>query len=83
MNKGSVIDSVAERTRKVLRVNVAGPIHAILPSKAIAAATTKALPPGDNLFDRGTYSLGDGERMQSGRPGANDHLKIKSRGHSV
>jgi len=78
MSKGSVIDSVAERTRKVLRVNQAGPIH-VIPAKAPA----KALPPNNNLFDRGTYRPGDGERMQSGRPGADDHLKIKSRGHSV
>lgn len=42
-----------------------------------------ALPTGDNLFKRGTYVPGDGERMQSGRPGADDHLQYKSRGDSV
>ncbi len=78
MSKGTVIDSVAERTRKVLRVNQSGPIH-VIPAKAPA----KALPPSDNLFTRDKYVVGDGERMQSGRPGADDHLKIKSRGHSV
>lgn len=70
--------SIAERTKQVLRVNQAGPIH-IIPAKAPAMAT----PPQNNLFKRDTYVIGDGERMQSGRPGADDHLMIRSRGNSV
>jgi hypothetical protein len=70
--------SIAERTKQVLRVNQAGPIH-VIPAKAPAMA----MPPQNNLFRRDAYVVGDGERMQSGRPGADDHLKVKSRGHSV
>jgi hypothetical protein len=70
--------TIAERTKQVLRVNQPGPIH-VVPAKA----PTMALPPQNNLFRRDAYVVGDGERMQSGRPGADDHLKIKSRGDSV
>jgi hypothetical protein len=70
--------SIAERTKQVLRVNQSGPMHVI---QAKLPAT--ALPAKNNLFKRDTYVVGDGERMQSGRPGADDHLKVKSRGHSV
>lgn len=86
--------STAERTKKVLRVNRETLAHVLpaLPDKppqkesnALLLPTRpgQALPPGDNLFERGTYVPGDGERMQSGRPGADDHLKVKSRGNSV
>jgi hypothetical protein len=70
--------TIAERTKQVLRVNQPGPIH-VVPAKA----PTMALPPQNNLFRRDAYVVGDGERMQSGRPGADDPLKIKSRGDSV
>ena len=70
--------SIEERTKQVLRVNQPGPIH-VVPAKA----PTMAMPPQNNLFERDRYVVGDGERMQSGRPGADDHLKIKSRGNSV
>jgi hypothetical protein len=88
--------SIEERTRKVLRVNQENPAHALAPlndknpAKYVRGGVVvnpkrpgQALPHGDNLFKRDTYVVGDGERMQSGRPGADDHLKIKSRGHSV
>ena len=70
--------TIAERTKQILRVNQTGPIHVI---QAKLPALTP--PPKNNLFKRDTYSIGDGERMQSGRPGADDHLKYKSRGNSV
>ena len=70
--------TIAERTKQVLRVNQNGPIHVI-----VAKAPAMATPPQNNLFKRDRYVVGDGERMQSGRPGADDHLKIKSRGDSV
>lgn len=88
--------TVSERTKKVLRVNRETLAHVLpaLPDKTIPKevhgntySMTKrqgqALPPSNDLFKRGTYVPGDGERMQSGRPGADDHLKIKSRGNSV
>jgi len=40
-----------------------------------------ALPQTENLFKRPSYVIGDGERMQSGRPGSEDFLKIKSMGY--
>ena len=88
--------SIAERTKQVLRVNQENPAHALAPlsnknppryvrggALLLPKRPGQALPPGDNLFNRGTYVPGDGERMQSGRPGADDHLKVKSRGYSV
>ena len=88
--------STAERTKKVLRVNQENPAHALCPVPdknppryvrggplLLPKLPGQALPPGDNLFERGTYVPGDGERMQSGRPGADDHLRIRSRGNSV
>jgi hypothetical protein len=88
--------TVAERTRSVLRVNQENPAHALAPLSGknparyvrgggvlLPKRPGQALPHGDNLFERGTYVPGDGERMQSGRPGADDHFKYKSRGDSV
>lgn len=88
--------STAERTKKVLRVNRETLAHVLpaLPDKPVQKGARdsalllpkrpgQALPPSDDLFRRDTYVVGDGERMQSGRPGADDHLKIKSRGFSV
>ena len=88
--------SIAERTKQILRVNQENPAHALAPytdknpAKYVRGGVVvnpkrpgQALPPTNDLFKRGTYVPGDGERMQSGRPGADDHLKIKSKGHSV
>ena len=88
--------SIAERTRQVLRVNQENPAHAMAPYtdknpptyvRGGAVLLTKrpgqALPANNNLFKRDTYVVGDGERMQSGRLGADDHLKYKSKGDSV
>jgi hypothetical protein len=88
--------SIAERTKQVLRVNQENPAHALAPRsdknppKYVRGGTVllpkcpgQALPHGSNLFKRDTYVVGDGERMQSGRLGADDHLQYKSRGHSV
>ena len=88
--------SVAERTKQVLRENQESPAHALAPlndknpkryvrggAVLLPKRPGQALPAGDNLFKRDTYVVGDGERMQSGRPGADDHLMIRSRGNSV
>lgn len=88
--------SIAERTKKVLRVNQENPAHALAPltdknpknyvrGGAVLLPKLPGMAPsaGSNLFERGNYVPGDGERMQSGRPGADDHLKCKSRGDSV
>ena len=88
--------SIAERTTRVLRVNQENPAHALAPltdknppryvrggAVLMQKRPGQVLPANNNLFERGTYVVGDGERMQSGRPGADDHLKIKSRGNSV
>ena len=39
-----------------------------------------ALPSRDNIFNRDTYRVGDGEVFQQMRPGAEDALKLPSRG---
>lgn len=88
--------SVEDRTKQVLRKNQENPAHALSPvtdknpkryvsggALLLPKRLGQALPQNDNLFKRDTYVVGDGERMQSGRPGADDHLKIKSRGNSV
>lgn len=88
--------SAEENTKRVLRVNQHNPAHTLAPytdknpPKYVSGGTVinpklpgQALSTGDNLFKRGVYVPGDGERMQSGRPGADDHLQYKSRGNSV
>lgn len=88
--------TVAERTHTVLRVNQNNPAHAMAPlndknparyvrggAVLLPKRLGQALPANNNLFKRDTYVVGDGERMQSGRPGADDHLMIRSRGDSV
>jgi hypothetical protein len=90
------VRTVAERTRTVLRENrqslshVLPPLSDKNPKRYVSGGAVlmpklpgRAMPPSDNVFKRGNYSVGDGERMQSGRPGADDHLQIKSRGFSV
>jgi hypothetical protein len=42
-----------------------------------------AAPSRDNIFERNTYRVGDGEVFQQMRPGADDHLKCLSRGFST
>lgn len=88
--------SIAERTKQVLRVNQMNPAHALAPytdknpAKYVGGGVVvnpkrigQAMPLTNDLFKRGIYVPGDGERMQSGRPGADDHLQYKSRGNSV
>jgi hypothetical protein len=88
--------SAAERTKRVLRINQENPAHAMAPytdknpptyvrggAVLLPKRLGQALPANNNLFKRDTYVVGDGERMQSGRPGADDHFKYKSRGYSV
>lgn len=88
--------TIAERTHKILRINQENPLHALAPltdknpAKYVGGGIVvnpkrpgQALSTGDNLFKRGVYVPGDGERMQSGRPGADDHLQYKSKGNSV
>jgi hypothetical protein len=88
--------STAERTKQVLRENRENPAHALCPVPdknppqyvrggvvLMPKLPGMAEPPRNNLFERGTYVPGDGERMQSGRPGADDQLMIRSRGNSV
>ena len=91
-----ITKSVEERTRKVLRENQHNPAHALAPlndknpkryvrggAVLLPKRPGQALPPSDDLFRRAVYVVGDGERMQSGRPGADDHLQYKSKGDSV
>jgi hypothetical protein len=77
MTTRSAADAPRPATDKVSSRYIAGG------PKLLPKRPGQALPPGDNLFKRDNYVVGDGERMQSGRPGADDHLKIKSRGDSV
>ena len=67
-----------ERIAKVLRVNTYSVTHSIAPHKPVPAL---ASPPTSDLFLRPVYVPGDGERMQSSRPGADAHLAYKSKGN--
>jgi len=85
-----------QRTRKVLRENRENPMHAmaapidknpvryvrggpvLLPKLKGAAA-----PANLNIWDRGTYRVGDGETRQIVRPGSQDAMKLPSRGFST
>ena len=69
-----------ERIGKIMRVNTYSVTHAITPHKPVPAL---AAPPTNDLFERGVYVPGDGERMQSTRPGADDHLQYKSKGNQT
>ena len=90
------VRTVAERTRKVLRVNQHNPAHALAPMNdknpkryvsggAVLMPKLKgaALPNKSNIWDRTTYRTGDGEIAQQMRPGADDALKLPSRGFST
>ena len=67
-----------ERIAKVLRVNTYSLTHVIVPHKPVPPIATA---PHNDLFQRPVYVPGDGERMQPARPGAEDHLKYKTRGN--
>ena len=67
-----------ERIAKVLRVNTYSMAHVIAPHKPVPPIATS---PVNDLFQRSVYVPGDGERMQSTRPGADAHLQYKSKGN--
>jgi hypothetical protein len=88
--------TVAERTRTVLRENLNSSAHALSPltdknpKRYVSGGAVlmpklpgQALPNKSNIWDRTTYRTGDGEIAQQMRPGADDHLQMKSRGFSV
>jgi|VirMetMinimDraft_7_1064189.scaffolds.fasta_scaffold32649_4 hypothetical protein len=88
--------TVAERTRIVLRENLNSSAHALSPltdknpKRYVSGGAVlmpklpgAALPNKSNIWDRTTYRTGDGEIAQQMRPGADDHLQMKSRGFSV
>lgn len=87
--------TVEQRTRTVLRENKQNLSHVLPltdknPKRYVSGGAVllpklpgRAMPNTSDIFARGTYSVGDGERMQSGRPGADDHFKYKSHGNSV
>lgn len=90
------VRTVAERTRTVLRENrqslshVLPPLSDKNPKRYVSGGAVlmpklpgQALPNKSNIWDRTTYRTGDGEVFQQMRPGADDHLKMKSRGFSV
>jgi len=68
-----------ERTKRVLRVNTQSVTHAITPKSPFVRGLAEA--PSNDLFSRPVYVPGDGERMRSKRPGADDHLAFKSKGN--
>ena len=72
-----------ERISRVLRVNTYSVTHAITPANKPIPVPALAAPPADDLFKRSVYVPGDGERMQSTRPGADDHLAYKSKGNQT
>ncbi len=67
-----------DRIAKVLRVNTYSVTHVISPHKPVPPIATA---PVNDLFERSAYVPGDGERMQSTRPGADAHLQYKSKGN--
>lgn len=87
------VRTVAERTRTVLRVNrqslshVLPPLSDKNPKRYVSGGAVlmpklpgQALPNKSNIWDRDTYRTGDGEVLQQMRPGAEDALKLPSRG---
>lgn len=72
-----------ERIGKIMRVNTYSVTHAITPTNKPVPVPALAAPPTNDLFERGVYVPGDGERMQSTRPGADDHLQYKSKGNQT
>ena len=85
--------TIEQRTRTVLRENRHNPIHAMAPltdknparyvrGGAVLMPKLKgAAPPNKlNIWDRTTYRTGDGEVFQQMRLGAEDALRLPSRG---
>jgi len=72
------VQTTKERIAKVLRVNTYSMAHVIAPHKPVPPIATA---PHNDLFLRPVYVPGDGERMQSTRPGADAHLQYKSKGN--
>ena len=88
--------TIEQRTRKVLRENRHNPAHALAPLNdknppryvrggAVLMPKLKgaAVPNKSNIWDRTTYRTGDGEIFQQMRPGAEDALRLPSRGFST
>ena len=88
--------TVAERTRIVLRENLNSSAHALSPltdknpKRYVSGGAVlmpklpgQALPNKSNIWDRTTYRTGDGEIAQQMRPGAEDALRLPSRGFST
>ena len=88
--------TIAERTHKILRVNQNNPAHALAPltdknppryvrGGAVLLPKLKgaAVPNKSNIWNRTTYRTGDGEVSQQIRPGAEDALRLPSRGFST
>ena len=77
-----------ERIGRILRVNTQSLTHTITPIYKTALPVTYkpskpsvATPPSHDLFKRPVYVPGDGETMHAKRPGAEDHLKFRTRGN--
>ena len=82
--------TVEERTSKVLRVNAYSKTHTLPSSiekkpvlQPVEPTSAVATSQSNDLFKRSVYKPGDGDRMQVARVGADEHLKIKSRGNST
>ena len=87
------VRTVAERTRTVLRENrqslshVLPPLSDKNPKRYVSGGAVlmpklpnQALPNKSNIWERNTYRTGDGEVLQQIRPGAEDALRLPSRG---
>ena len=88
--------TIEQRTHKILRVNQNNPAHALAPltdknppryvrGGVVLMPKLKgaAVPNKSNIWDRTTYRTGDGEVFQQMRPGAEDALRLPSRGFST
>ena len=84
-------------TQRILRVNTKTETHA-LPVKSDKAnkhthgtegytprirAAEEAMPPANDLWQRDTYRVGDGEVRQVVRPGSQDAMQLPSKGYST
>jgi len=84
-------------TQRILRVNATSDTY-VLPIKNDKAskhvhgtegytprirAATEAMPPSNDLWQRGTYRVGNGETRQVDRPGSQDAMKLLSKGYST
>ena len=85
--------TIEQKTRTILRENrqslshVLPPLSDKNPKRYISGGAVlmpklkgAALPNKSNIWDRTTYRTGDGEVFQQMRPGAEDALKLPSRG---